>query len=85
MYFRKRPKGCYRNVFSWQISTKSDSNFEQNANFLKKILSAYPTSSYEDLKSKIEASFRIKRASISNYRGRYIKDILFGKALSRSF
>ena len=85
MYFRKRPKGCYRNVFFWQISTESDSNFAQNSKFMKKIFIHFYISIYSNGTPEKTADFRIKRASISNYRGRHIKDIVFDKALSRSF
>ncbi len=37
--------------------------------FFKKILTYFPTSSYENNKSKIELFFRIKSAGSSNYRG----------------
>jgi hypothetical protein len=66
------------------FSTKSDSIFAQNSKFLKKILSAYPTSSYENPESKIEADFRIKRAGISNYRGRYLKYVVFCDVLIKN-
>ena len=56
-------------MFFRRFSAKNATTFAQNSNFLKKILTPSPTSSYENQTSRIKANFRIKRARISNYRG----------------
>jgi hypothetical protein len=69
-------------VFFREFSAKSDSNFAQISKFMKKILSVFLIKSYERQITGNSLNFRIKRASISNYGGRYMKYIVCCEALN---